>query len=110
MAVDTVIGSQPAVVAVTSTKTTLGLETNRRYLLAHDGVSTDGTTAANETVFVAYGDTTPVVTGAAGANVFRLPSGRGLQVGPGISAVSLKCASGTPTVSVVPDGELVANA
>lgn len=110
MAIDNVIGDQPAVVAVTTTKNALGLNNLRRYLIVHDGVSTDGTTAANETVFVSYGDTTPPVTGAVAANVFRLPSGRGVTIGPGITAISLKCASGTPTVSVVPDGELVANA
>lgn len=101
---------QPAVVeADSSTARMVKLQTNRRYAVLHDGVTTDGATPATQLVVLAYGNVDPDVTGAAGDNRLRLKNGRGVTVGPGISLLSFKSVSGNPTLSIVPDGELLAN-
>ncbi len=85
------------------------LQTNRRYAFIHDGLADDGSTASTEMIYLAWGDTDPDVSGAAGANRCRMKNGRGVNLGPGISRVSFKSVSGNPTMSILPDGELIAN-
>ncbi len=111
MANATTIDNTPSIVEATSGATrTVLLDTLKRYTLFHDGLENDDSTVSTANIYVAKGTVANVdVTGVEGQNNFRLKNGRSITIGPNWNAMSFKAASGDPTMSVIPDAELIHN-
>jgi hypothetical protein len=94
----------PAVLVCTAGDSTVTLRPNRTYTVAHDGEQTDGTTDT-ATIYLAY-DATADRDESEGANKAKLPSGRELVIGPGITVLHFGTESGTPTFTIIPGIDL----
>lgn len=104
------IDETPSIVEATSTTRTVTLNPRKRYTIFHDGLENDDSTASTGTIYIARGTVADVDdTGVEGQNNFRLKSGRAITIGPNWNAISFEAAAGDPTMSIVPDGELIHN-
>jgi hypothetical protein len=93
-----------AVLVCTAGDSTITLNPQRTYTLAHDGETNAGVTDT-ATIYLAN-DATVVRTEAEGANKAKLLFGRELVVGPGITTLHFGTEAGTPTFTVIPGIDL----
>jgi hypothetical protein len=110
MANATAIDENPTILEATSSPQSVTLNPRKRYTIFHDGLEDDDSTVSTGNIYISRGIVDPDDTGDEGQNNFRLKNGRALTIGPGWTAFSFEAAAGSPTMSVIPDGELLHNA
>lgn len=91
-------GLETALLEATTTAATIALEPSVRYELTHSGVEDDDS-AADVTVFLSTDSGTAPAAGV-GANLARLRKGDNLQVGPSVTSLGFKSASGSPVITI----------
>lgn len=94
---------QFAVIAASTTEDVLTLDNRRDYTLIHNGLDVDGN-AATTSIFMAN-DAASDADLSASTNKLVLSDGRVVTIGPGLSSVRFKTASGSPTFQVIRNPE-----
>ena len=92
------IDASYSVLSATTTEASVTLNPDRIYALAHDGEDNAGA-ASTSTIYLSTAS--PVTASAAeGSNKIKLLAGRVYYVGPGVTVLYFKTASGSATFSV----------
>ena len=97
----TTIDAEFATVAATSTETTLTLEPDREYTIVHTGLQTDASTADSAIIYL-YVVTAGITTDLSEEiDKYPLMVDEAVVVGPAISTLFYKTASGSPVFTVL---------
>lgn len=100
-------GPAPAVVLTGTAGGTLTLESDRDYVIGHDGETDTAGVGDSNTIYLAFKTThnstnTSDPDGSEGSNKAKLIAGRSFSVGPGCTELSWDVAAGTPTFTIIP--------
>lgn len=90
--------------AAGTSEQSITLDPQREYSLGHNGVDSAGSADTN-TIFLSLGSAV-VASYAAGEDKFPLLSGSSVIVGPGVSVIRFKTASGAPTFRIAAGARL----
>lgn len=101
MANPTTLSTNPAVLVASTSEFTLTIDGERAYTFAHDSEDSSGDTDSN-TIYLAI-NAAVTADPTEGNNKIKLINGRSVVIGPGVTRVRFKCASGGPTMTVMPD-------
>ena len=96
--------NHPDTVATSNIYNTYNLLADRSYTIAHDGVNESGATDTATFYIVTSGlpSDSRRINDLASFGKLKVPNGRAVVVGPGITQFYYQCNSGTPTFAVVP--------
>ena len=87
-----------AVLEAATTERSVALNRYREYTLRHDGEDATGSPNSS-TVYLALNQA-PSPDAAAGEDRFKLLAGSVVVIGPGVTTLRFRTASGAPTISV----------
>lgn len=96
--------NHPDTVVTSNVYNVYNLLADRPYTIAHDGTNESGATDTATFYIVTSGlpNDSRRINDTASFGKVKVPSGRAVVIGPGITQFYYQCNSGTPTFAVVP--------